>query len=410
MRLGSGFKQRIAVGVVCVLIFLYTVYHIVGIFGEDVTTYAAGITTESNVLSYTGYIFRDEKVLTSNNKGLTKYLVSDGTKVAEGQKLAVVYEKNQGEQNYIAKLDEYISILESGADGNVGKVDIEDQRDTNDGAYDAIIKLLSDGSTTGLDYQAQKLLIGMNIVDGLMHSDNTSSSELLARFKSERDRVFSASGSSVTCSAANSGYFFSGVDGCESYFTLDAAENITLSDFAKLTDRAMTAKPKDEAYGKFSYSSEWAIVLPVKRDDIKNFETGKTYSALFAENSKTSLPLLLENIVIEDGSDTCLLVFSCDRQPEGFKFDRCQSVSITVDTVSGIYVPKNVVVREDGKKGVYILLGSVVYFRYMEVLYEGNDYYLVRADSENDETHTYIRENDMIILTGQNLFDGRVLD
>ena len=142
----------------------------------------------------------------------------------------------------------------------------------------------------------------------------------------------------------------------------------------------------------------------------KYFKEGETYSALFSENNRTELPMKLEKLIEDKSGERILLVFSCDRQPSNFTFDRCQSVSITVRTVSGIYVPKSVVVREGGVRGVYILRGSVVHFRYIEIVHEGSDYYLVKRDSEHDEKYTFLRENDMIILNGRNLFDGRVLD
>ena len=102
-------------------------------------------------------------------------------------------------------------------------------------------------------------------------------------------------------------------------------------------------------------------------------------------------------------------MFSCDRLPKNFSFDRCQSVSITVSTQSGIYVPKDIVIREEGRIGVYILRGSVVQFRYIDIVYEGSDYYLVKHDSEDDGERQYLRENDMIILNTTNLFEGRIL-
>ena len=122
------------------------------------------------------------------------------------------------------------------------------------------------------------------------------------------------------------------------------------------------------------------------------------------------MPLYLERMIEEEGSDAILLVFGCDRQPESFMFNRCQSVSITLSTVSGIYVPKTAVERVDGSRGVYILRGSIVYFRNIETVYEGSDYYLVAPMSEHTEDRTYIRPNDLIILNGNNMFDGRVLD
>ena len=80
-----------------------------------------------------------------------------------------------------------------------------------------------------------------------------------------------------------------------------------------------------------------------------------------------------------------------------------------MDRVSGIYVPRDVVERVDGFRGVYVLRGSVVYFRRIEIVYEGSDYYLVK-DGITDEDTPYLQVNDLIILNGKNMFDGRVLD
>ncbi len=410
MKIKSGFKQKLALGLVCVLIVVYTVYHIVGVFGEKVTTHAAGITTESRVLNYVGYIFRDEKVLTASENGITEYLVTDGTKVSEGQELAKVYSKNRNLQSYAARLDEFISILEQSGGSSLTGANMEEQQKNNEAAYDAIIKLLSNSDSAGLDLQFKRLLVGLNLEDGLVKGDAAAAAKLLSRLKAERQELFSSSGSSVTCKTNKTGYFFSGTDGCEGKFTMEAAENISFEDFNELSSYAQFPKQNEDAYGKLCDSSEWMMIIPADKDDVEFFEEGESYSVLFSDNNRTTLPMTLKGIATEEDSDKVLLSFFCDRQPRGFKFQRCQGVSITLSTVSGINVPKNVVERGEGIIGVYILRGSVVHFRYIEVLYEGEDYYLVKPDSEHDGEKKYLRENDMIILTGQNLFDGRVLD
>ena len=105
-----------------------------------------------------------------------------------------------------------------------------------------------------------------------------------------------------------------------------------------------------------------------------------------------------------------LVIFSCDRLPSDFSLTRRQNVRITVESMSGIYVPRDVTVRVDGDRGVYILRGNVVYFRYIDILYEGTDYYLVRDGIVDEEGFVYLQVNDLIIQSGKNLFDGRVLD
>ena len=61
-------------------------------------------------------------------------------------------------------------------------------------------------------------------------------------------------------------------------------------------------------------------------------------------------------------------------------------------------------------RSVYILRGSVVHFRYIEIVYEGSDYYLVSAKGGGESGVVYLAENDLVIVGGKNLFDGRILE
>jgi hypothetical protein len=84
-------------------------------------------------------------------------------------------------------------------------------------------------------------------------------------------------------------------------------------------------------------------------------------------------------------------------------------VRIELDSVSGIYVPKKAVESVRGNEGVYILRESVVHFRHIYVVSEGSDYYLVSEDNPDDGL-VYLSPNDLIILNGTNLFEGRILE
>ena len=110
-------------------------------------------------------------------------------------------------------------------------------------------------------------------------------------------------------------------------------------------------------------------------------------------------------------NEKVVLVFSCNRLMEDKPLDRRISVSIDVESVSGIYVPKDAVEFSDGQRGVYVLKGSVVKFRAIDVIYERKEYYLVNGDFDDSKSeYTYLTTNELIIMNGQNLFDGRILD
>ena len=410
MKGKGSFKQRVAVGIVCVLIFTYTVYHLVSLFGEDIETFAAGVTTETTVLHYSGYVFRDETVLTSPNAGMVDYAVEDGVKVAKGQELATVYQKGTESRDTVRRLDDQIAVLEQSTRETVKGADMGELKQNVSDSYYTLIKLLASGETGGLSYQADKLLVGMNQVRSLAEGEAAPASGTLEELKKTRQELLENAGSSITYTAERSGYFYSESDGLESYFTMAAAESLTGASFAELLRRSPLVSVGATAYGKISYDIEWMLVLPIKPEEQRYFAVGQTYTGVFEENNQTELPLTLEKTVAAPETGMTLLVFRADRMPEHFTFSRQQNVRLEVDSISGIYVPRDVVQRQEGERGVYILRGSVVYFRYIEILHEGSDYYLVRTDREDSEERTYLKVNDLIILNGKNMFDGRVLD
>lgn len=395
---------------VFVLVVCYTVYHMTSLFGTELSTFAAGVTTETTVLHENGYIFRDETVLTSHYTGLVSYEAESGRKVGQGQTLATVYaEGGYLEKEQLRYLDHRIEILEESYGSGLSTLDMGEVKEDVSESYGTIVKILASGDVGGLSYEADRFLVLLNQMNGLSLGDDDQGLQTWNQLSALREELLQNSGGSQTYAAEQSGYFYSEADGYESYFTLQAAEELTGDSFYQLITREPEAI-SEGTYGKISYSSEWILVLPIDLADQKYFEAGQTYSGTFEKNNQTELPLTLEKIIEAPEHGSALLLFKTDRLPDQFSFDRCQNVRLEVAQISGIYVPKNVAERREGFRGVYVLRGSVVYFRYIDVVYEGSDYYLVKEGIEDDGERTYLKVNDQIILNGKNLFDGRIMD
>ncbi len=408
MRRKKLLKNRFAVALVCLLVAVYTLYHLIGLFDGELSTFAAGVTTEHTTISYDGYFFRDETVLYASGDGLADYVVSDGTKVARGQPLATVYEGSGALRSRLARIDSEIELLEKSMNGIAGSTDPAKVKESVNDSYGTLIKMLASGESGGLSSEIDNLLTGLNQMDTLWHGEEASASKTLAALRAEREDLLSSCGSGVTYTADRSGYFYSSADGFEGSFTSAAIQDLTSKSFFDII--SAPAESTAGAYGKISYTSQWYLVLPIVLGEQRYFEVGSTYEALFEENGKTALPLTVEKILEDSERNTALIVFSCDRLPEDFELLRCQSVRITVDSMSGIYVPKDCVKRYEKMRGVYILRGSVVHFRRIDILYEGSDYYLVKSGLEGDEEFEYLQVNDLIILNGKQLFDGMVVN
>ena len=376
-------------------------------------TVASGMMTESKVIGGRGYVFRDESVLYSQNTGVVDYFKSDGAKVSVNERLADVYSYgNESDRELLSLIDKRIEQLERSAKSGYTLADLSAVNENIADTYYALSKLIASGDTGSLAKQADKLLYYMNchslITDPDSPVDNTLDSLI-----EQRKTLISGGGQYITESSPDSGYFYHWVDGYESYFTLDAANTLTAESFYTLTnDTVSDEQSKRGAFGKLAHSHEWKFAIRVSELNEVYFKVGEQYDVEFVENGDTSIPMVLSSIIEDTVSGGgSILVFSADRLPDNFSFDRVQSVSITVSSVSGIYVPRSAVSRDNGEYFVYVLDGSVVRIRYIEVIYEGSDYYLCASDVDADgDTRTYLGFNELIITSGNNLFDGRILD
>ena len=403
--------QRIVAVFLGVLVLVYSVYHVASLFGDEISTVASGVMTESKVIGGRGYIFRDETVLYSQNSGVADYLKDDGAKVSVGERLADVYKDgSETDKQLLDLVDKRIEVLERSANSGYTLADLSAVNDGIADAYYALSKLIAAGDTGSISKQTDRLLFNMNC-HSLITDQNSPVGNTLELLREQRQTIISAGGSYVSETSADSGYFYHSVDGYESFFTMEAASSLSAESFyALVNDTSPDAQAKSGSYGKLASSHQWKFAIRVSELNEGYFKPGDSFDIEFIENSNARSPMVLDS-VIEDtvSGGGSILVFSADRLPESFSFDRVQSVSITVSSVSGIYVPRSAVNRDSGEYYVYVLDGSVVRIRYVSVVYEGSDYYLCDTSPEESDV-VYLGMNELIIIKGTNLFDGRILD
>ena len=403
----------LVVVLICILVVSYTIYHVSSIFAEDVYTITSGIMTESSSVSGSGYVFRNETLLYSVNSGIVDYLVKDGEKVRLGQEIADVYSKEEtvASREMIALLDRQIAMLEKSV-ASAGTDMSEVRRSASESFY-IISRRLSDREIRGLSGEIERLLSCLNMIRSLMDGDKAAVIETLSALKSTRAQMIADAGSCIRESVSESGYFYSGADGYERTFTKSFAESAdgdALYDM--ITQDVIPQTIPSECYGKLAESSEWIFVMALDKGKAEKLSVGTKYQVeLLSEGSK-NMPMTLDKMLdVSEEEEKVVLVFSCNRLLDGKAFDRVISVNIDIESVSGIYVPKEAVEFLDGQRGVYVLKGSVVKFRAIDVIYERSGYYLVNGEFDDSKSeYTYLTTNELIIMNGQNLFDGRILD
>ena len=402
--------KRIGILLACAALLSYTVFHIVSLFKTDIATIVVGESRHETRLGFDGYVFRNEAVITSNNSGAVDYIAHDGLKVSANETLAYVYERgNSSEVSERVKIiDRDIAVL---TEALSKKEILSSLPELNNEARDMhvdIMQALSRGEFRGLRESIDSFTVQADRIASAT-GDKELLASTLASLKSERDSIIAAGGNKEEIKSGRSGYFYSAVDGYESTFTVASAEGITHESFKAL----VTSAPSDTAaVGKMAYDSEWRFVALLSAEDAVYFEEGMVYELIFTGNGDVSFPLTLMRSSADEATDTVLLVFFCDRAPSSFSFERFQSVEAVVESVSGITVPRSAVHRASGEYYVYILSGSVVLERRIEVLYAGSDFYIVRNGEyiDSEDGVKYLKSNDVLITEGNNLFDGRIID
>ncbi len=404
----GGTMQRIAALLLGIAALVYAIYHIASLFGEEITTVASGVSTETTVVDTTGYVFRDEKLLYSDNSGVANYTVSDGARVSVGDQVAQVHESGAATSKTLLRvLDNKISVLQRSTEADITLADLPEVNDEISDAYYALTKMLAEGDTGSIAKQTDKLLLSMN-KHSLLTDENSPVDDTLDAMIKQRDGILKNGGDVIVEKTDESGYFYSYTDGYESYFNVTAADEITEKSYYELISMK-TPQTAENVYGKLSDSSEWRFVVNVSALEKNYFKVGESYNLKFTENGNTVIPMTLQSEVADKQGGGKILVFFANRLPEGFVFNRCQSVSIEVSSISGIYVPRSAVHTSGGNYNVYVLKGSVVSYRRIEIIYEGKDYYLVSTETPSESTVEYLGTNELIIVKGSNLFDGRIL-
>ena len=405
------FFHRIAIATVCIAILSYTVFHMVSLFSGEISTVVVRSSTEETILEFDGYIFKDESVVFSSYSGAVEYKVADGIKLSQGQAYATVYEQgnNVNISSAIEQIDNRISVLENAVESGLSLHDLPQINEDISDEYLSIVKRLADRDMRGITENIDDMTALLGQVSRLTDEASPVKSTLEALYE-ERDRIKDAGGASTSMKAEKSGYFYSKVDGYENIFTLEAAETMTPDKYFEYTAANAEAYVEGNPVGKMVYDSEWAFVSMVSSEYAEHFEVGASYITSFMKSQSIDIPLTLSKKIADNDSDSVLMIFKCDRMPSEFDFLRSQSVQVVVNSITGINVPKTATHRSNGSYYVYILKGSVVFERKIDIIYEGSDYYTVRDGVEGEDDDVYLQSNDNLILNGNNLFDGRILE
>ncbi len=378
----------------------------------------------------TGYVVRQEKVLPAQ-AGIVDILPDEGEKLAAGEAVAVVYRDEAAleRKNQIRQLELELEQLEYSLrrDNNSSDVAQLDQS-----IFAALVDLragVSEGNYSKLEEEAMEL---KNLVfrRSYTYSNNAESVEginaLVKETKQQLSTLKSAAGQDTARVRVSEPGIYSGqVDGLESVLTPEALLEMNPSQLL-----GVKAQPVPEGAGQMGQlitHSRWYFGAVLPEAQAARLTEGRQILVRFFRDFTGEVSMLVERIGAPENGKVAV-VFSSTRFLSQITLLRKQTVELIFDSQTGIRVPKTALRVEERtltdpetkaetkiqQSGVYAVVGMQAEWKPVSILAEEEDFFLVApAPFQNDqnvnETKRALRAGDEIIVTAEDLYDGKVV-
>ena len=393
-------------------------------FRDPFTTVASYSYTVDDSLEATGFLARQEQVLT-NAGGVVELLPQEGEKVAKGGTVALVYQDASGlerreqlQQLELEKEQLEYALERTGAGGG-------DASQLTDQVLDAIAELraaVAGRDLTDLERQSMDLKSLVYKREYAYGGTGEESADAIQAALDEVDSQISslssqAAQSTQSITASQSGIFSGYVDGYESLLTPEVLETVTP---AQLDDLAGQASEEDQtAEGKLITDSTWYFACALPQEDAERLVEGRSVTVRFSRDWSGEVDMTVERVgEPEDGR--CAVVLSTDRYLSETTLLRRQTVELVFQSVTGVRVPKQtlrvaeqtVTDEETGEEstvqvtGVYTLVGEQVEFKPVTVLEQGDTFVLVEAAGSG---RAALQPGDVVVVAAEDLYDGKVI-
>lgn len=425
------FRNKKIVNTVCtVLVLAVMIYLFQDVFKMNSNKYeteTAELTTVQETIDLDAFIVRDEQYLDGNAKGTVVPLVSDGDRVASSDAVARVCAKDQDAADY-AELENAVKMRERYVQLNeqteLEALDMQKLNRDIDKAYTKLLEITNSRDYTGLadsvagfeDSLASKQVLR----DG-----NIDLSEKIAALDKRIAELEAKNIAAKDVLAPVSGYYISSIDGYENTLNYKDISSLSVS----VVDNALGSKPVAVSgkLGKIVSSYKWYIIANIDSKYSKLIDIGDSMKVNIPEYGYKNVKVTVEQLSpAHDGR--IAIALSCNAMNETYANMRIEDIKLVIKEYEGYrvktsaihtYIPEpetssqatdettTTTAKQDKISVVYILRGTVMNARRVEVIYTDGDYSIVSKETESALGIRPIRHYDEVIVKGRNLKNGR---
>ncbi|MCD7792411.1 MAG: hypothetical protein LUG92_03285 [Oscillospiraceae bacterium] len=395
-------RFTIITSLIIFLAFLcYAGYALYGsITDATVTAEAVAATVEIGGQA-TGIIVRDETMLTSDGTYID-VTAADGERVGVGQQLATAMSSQTGLEraNRIHELELEIERVSAA----LSELDSAEELTARDDSVNAAVLGLTSAVARGELTELESLSLALSSLVFASSGETVTQSDLDALETELAGLRSSSSADTVTLAADSSGLFTSVVDGWE-HITPDDLTGLTPSGLQELIDSGNDIA--EGAYGKLVKGIYWYFAADMSATDAANLTAGE-YAALdFGRYYGDTVYAEVVSISSSEGGEVTV-VFRCNTALAETLALREVSAEVVFDTYSGIRVPAEAIRADEETDStyVYVITAMQVECKDIEILYAGDGYCIVECGTDSNS----LREGNTIIVSGKDIYEGKVMD
>ena len=348
-----------------------------------------------------GIVVRSESVIANP---LTYYYLSaaDGAHIAKNGVLgtAMDSEADQERAGRVMELELEISSTRAALEG---LIDPDDLTGLDTAVMDAVFAISDSVARRDLvDAETPEARLETLLFDD---AASAATEQSLLQLVAELDELQrTASGGTRAITAPASGTFSS---------ILDGWEHLTFADTDALTPervRALIADRREtgpDAVGKLITDIKWLFAAIISAEDAQTLETGGSVTLEFGRYY--GYPLRATVLSISQPADgECAVLFSFSRGLADTLAMRQASADVILSEYTGLRVPARAlhVDNDTGACYVYAVTAMQVERKTVDLLYEGDGYYIVSPGNRADS----LRAGNEVVVSGRSIHEGMVLN
>jgi len=347
-----------------------------------------------------GIVVRDEEVIIYNG-GIVYVTARDGVRVSAGSEIAVAYrdtddmetaERIAELETQVTQLETIKSTLESASDLVKLDSDIKDR-------IIELRRVLEKHDLADLT----DMMLALTTLARFKDSEASQIDATLDSLKAELEDLGMVSNLRLaTIEAPSSGMFSSFSDGWES-LRPESLNALSPSDISEIYNTERTAP--DGAVGRLVYGSWWYLAIALPEKEVYTLDIGDTLEVSFG--ASYSVPVKMQVISIgkpENGMKSVIL--GSNKNLMNIISLRKQKVEIIDNAYSGIRVPRKAMHTDGENAYVYVVTGLQAEKKTVTILLDTGDFYIVEAETARENS---LRAGDQIIISGKDLYDGKVV-